>query len=85
MRALITLLCLLFVFGCGQKATEIIDGKEGQIRPINLQYMQDPKTGLCFGYMWDSTIHNAGPAIARVPCELVCTTGDKKDLPKCIK
>ncbi len=85
---LLIIFCLLF--GCNSKS-ELMETKEEakQIKSIDLQYFQDPKTRLCFAYLWKGTIHDAGPALARVPCAKVCVPRNdllnKKDLPKCIK
>ncbi len=38
----------------------------------NIQYVRDPRTGLCFAYYWESKgSWNAGVALATVPCNAV--------------
>ena len=42
-------------------------------------YFKDPKTGLCFAYMWQSKegIRRGGPALAHVPCDKLSPILDK--------
>lgn len=37
---------------------------------VNIQYIKDPRTGLCFAYYWGGAA-NGGPALATVPCEAI--------------
>ena len=43
--------------------TEVVSG---------IQYVKDPRTGLCFAYYWGG-MAQGGPALASVPCESVPT------------
>ena len=36
----------------------------------DIQYIKDPRTGLCFAYYWGGS-GNGGPALATVPCDQV--------------
>lgn len=39
----------------------------------NIQYVRDPRTGLCFAYYWENrmAVSAGGPALATVPCHTV--------------
>lgn len=39
----------------------------------SIQYIKDPRTGLCFAYFWGGNGLYGGPALATVPCEAIPT------------
>lgn len=78
--ALLVILILtmtLVIVGCatlGSTEQEIAESTQ-RIVVERIQYIRDPRTGLCFAYYWEhrGEIYggNAGPALATVPCEPV--------------
>jgi hypothetical protein len=71
---------LAFVFaGCEDSKDRFVreETKKEHARHIvandiigKIQYIKDPRTGLCFAYFWKGAV-DGGPALATVPCEAI--------------
>ena len=67
----------LFITGCrNEKLPDSLDSesvkrqKTANLVVGNIQYIKDPRTGICFAYYWGG-MANGGPALTTVPEELI--------------
>ncbi len=67
------------IIGCGEKpspaeqealARQSIERTQERVAE-NIQYIRDPRTGLCFAYYWEGRGYQGGPALAVVSCSAV--------------
>jgi len=83
MKQTLAVMCIvalaLFAIGCEEpeeaRAREEVERAQWLQSNANkvigdIQYIKDPRTGLCFAYYWGDT-NFGGPALATVPCEAV--------------
>ncbi len=75
-------LCLavaIAIIGCGERsspaeqealARQSMEQIQKRVAE-NIQYIRDPRTGLCFAYYWESRGDQGGPALSIVPCNAV--------------
>lgn len=83
MKQILVVMCVvllvLLITGCGnpkviraQKEAQEVKYRQNKVNEVvcNIQYIKDPRTGLCFAYYWGG-MANGGPALATVPCDSI--------------
>jgi hypothetical protein len=68
----LALAALLLSSACKKREYISVDTKEANDIAKSLTYLRDPRTGLCFAYIFATRgDHQGGPALANVPCDRV--------------
>lgn len=77
--AFLAVIGLYFTARCGVETSRTVDPTEVRAERLRieanvagrLKYVRDPRTGICFAYMWEGCHNQGGPALATVPCDKV--------------
>lgn len=66
------MLVLLLASSCKKREYISVDTNDANTLAKHLTYLRDPRTGLCFAYIFETRgSHQGGPALAHVPCDRV--------------
>ena len=63
---------LFLANGCKKREYISVNTDDANLLAKSLTYIRDPRTGLCFAYIFETRgDHQGGPALANVPCDRV--------------
>jgi len=69
---LAALTLVLLAGGCKKSEYISVDTDDANLLVKSLTYLRDPRSGLCFAYLFETRgTYQGGPALANVPCDRV--------------